>query len=206
LVVSGSAEGDPVAVRPIRLFGDPILRTPAEVVRVFDERTAVLAADLMDTVLLPGRAGVAAQQIGAAVRAFAWSVDGDSGYVLNPVLSELTGTQDGEEGCLSLPGQWFPTRRAQTATVTGVDAAGAPMTVSGSGLLARCLQHEVDHLDGHLFLDRLDRDTRRAAMRGLRLAAVGSPGTPPGRARRQAIAPGAAPGLTAHPQVGRTAR
>jgi len=105
LVVSGSAEGDPVAVRPIRLFGDPILRTPAEVVRVFDERTAVLAADLMDTVLLPGRAGVAAQQIGAAVRAFAWSLGGDSGYVLNPVLSELTGTQDGEEGCLSLPGQ-----------------------------------------------------------------------------------------------------
>ncbi len=174
-----------MAVRPIRLLGDPLLRTPADPVRVFDERTAALATDLLDTVEPAGRAGVAAPQIGVGVRAFSWSVEGETGCVFNPVLSGLGGEQDDEEGCLSLPGQWFRTTRALTATVTGQDAAGRPVTVTGSGLLARCLQHEVDHLDGHLFLDRLDRDVRRAAMRALRRAQVPRP------------APAAVPGLAA---------
>jgi len=157
-----------VAVRAIRLLGDPVLRTPADPVRVFDERTAALAADLLDTVALPGRAGVAAPQVGVGVRAFSYDVEGQTSCVFNPVVSGLSGEQDDDEGCLSVPGHWFPTRRALTATVTGQDAAGRPVTVTGTGLLARCLQHEVDHLDGHLFLDRLDRDVRRAAMRAIR--------------------------------------
>ncbi len=166
-------------MRAIRLFGDPVLRTPTTAVTVFDARTRALAADLLDTVGLPGRAGVAAPQIGVAVRAFAWSVQGLSGVVFNPVLAGLAGSQDDDEGCLSMPGRFHPTPRAARATVTGLDALGAPVTVQGEGLLARCLQHETDHLDGRLFLDRLDREVRRVAMRALR-ARTAAPSGPIG--------------------------
>ncbi len=157
-----------MAVRDIRLFGDPVLRTAADPVRAFDDRLAALVADLEETVALPGRAGLAAPQIGVGLRVFAYDVEGVRGHVVNPRVVSATGSQVGDEGCLSLPGLWFPAVRPETVTVEGSDAAGRPVTVTGSGLLARCLVHETDHLDGRLFLERLDAGDRRAAMKALR--------------------------------------
>ncbi|MEY9215409.1 peptide deformylase [Thermobifida halotolerans] len=156
--------------RAIVLFGDPVLTAPTTPVTTFDRHTKALVRDLLDTVDAPGRAGVAATQIGVGLRAFSYNVEGAIGYVINPEIVELSEeTQDdGNEGCLSVPGLWYPTRRAQRAVVKGVDLRNEPVTVEGTGLLARCLQHETDHLDGLLYLDRLDRDTRRAAMREIR--------------------------------------
>jgi peptide deformylase len=158
-----------VTVRPIRRWGDPVLRSPCDAVTRFDDTLAQLVADLLDTVTAePGRAGLAANQIGVPLRVFSFFVDGEAGYVVNPVLTETAGTQDGPEGCLSLPGLWFDTRRAERATVAGVDVHGAPVTYSGTGLLARCFQHEVDHLDGMLYIDRLEGSARREALRAAR--------------------------------------
>ncbi|WP_279582763.1 peptide deformylase [Fodinicola feengrottensis] len=120
---------------------------------------------------MDGRAGVAAPQIGVSLRVFSYSVDGDLGYVVNPRLVRTEGLQDGDEGCLSLPGLWFPTERGSEATVTGVDADGKPITVEGDGLMARCLQHETDHLDGIVYIDRLKGRTRKSALRAIREAA-----------------------------------
>lgn len=158
-----------MSLRPIVHFGDPVLVTPTAPVTTFDRHTEALVRDLLDTVDAPGRAGLAATQIGVGLRAFSYNVDGEIGYVINPEIAELSEeVQDGEEGCLSVPGLWYPTRRAQHAVVTGVDLRNEPVTLSGSGLMARCLQHENDHLDGVVYLARLDRDTRRAAMRDVR--------------------------------------
>ena len=159
-----------MTVRPIRLMGDPVLRQPARPVMAFDIGTAALVADLLDTVREPGRAGVAAPQIGISLRAFSYLVHGEEGYVINPVVVELEGEQDGPEGCLSLPGVHHPTPRAERAVVTGVDLAGNPVRVEGTGLLARALQHETDHLNGTLFIDRLDPAGRREVLRALRVA------------------------------------
>jgi peptide deformylase len=158
-----------MAVREIRRWGDPGLRTPCDEVKVFDERIARLCEDLVDTVTAKeGRAGLAANQIGVGLRAFSWFVDGDLGVIVNPRIVATAGEQDGEEGCLSLPGLWFPLRRAESATVEGVDATGSPVTVSGTGLMARCLQHECGHLDGELYVDRLTGTLRRQALRAAR--------------------------------------
>jgi peptide deformylase len=157
-----------MTVRPIRFFGDPVLRTPAEPVVAFDDALRALIADLEDTVREPGRAGVAAPQIGVGLRAFSYNVDGVVGHLINPVLSGFDGEQDDEEGCLSLPGMGYPTHRAWAVTATGVDQFGEPLTISGTGLLARALQHETDHLDGRLYIDTLTGDTRRQALRELR--------------------------------------
>lgn len=158
-----------MAQRAIRYFGDPILKTSAAPITRFDKTLRALIDDLMDTVALPGRAGVAAPQIGVGLRAFSYNVDDRRGYVLNPELAEVSDEQRaGEEGCLSVPGLYFPTTRAMRATVRGVDARNEPVTVRGTGVLARCLQHETDHLDGILYLDRLDSATRRQAMREVR--------------------------------------
>lgn len=160
-----------MAVREIRLYGDPILRTVADPVESFGEMTRALASDLLDTLDLPGRAGVAAPQIGVPIRAFSYGVEGERGVVFNPTLVELDGTQTGDEGCLSVPELWFPTTRAAYAAVEGFDADGRPVRVEGTGELARCLLHEVDHLDGIVYLHRLDRETMRAAMRAVRESA-----------------------------------
>ncbi|MDS1272179.1 peptide deformylase [Lipingzhangella sp. LS1_29] len=158
-----------MTVRPIVYFGDPVLTTPAAPVTTFDAHTESLVSDLLETVDAPGRAGLAAPQIGVGLRVFSYSVDGAVGYVINPELAELsTETQDGEEGCLSVPGLWYPTRRARHAVVTGVDLRNEPVTVRGSDLMARCLQHETEHLDGILYLDRLAPEHRRAALREVR--------------------------------------
>ena len=158
-----------MTIRPIRELGDPVLRTPADPVRAFDRDLAALVRDLEETVDHPGRAGLAAPQIGIGLRAFSYNVDGVIGHVVNPVVVELSEeTQDDDEGCLSVPGLYAPTVRAMHAVVEGFDAEGRPVRVEGSGLLARCLQHEVDHLDGKLFLDRLAGEARKSALRALR--------------------------------------
>ncbi|SDP45586.1 peptide deformylase [Actinopolyspora xinjiangensis] len=157
-----------MTIRPIRRFGDPVLRTMTDPVTVFDDRIVSLVTDLLDTVSEPGRAGVAAPQIGVSLRAFSYDVNGDKGYVINPELVETAGEQDGEEGCLSVPGLSYPTRRASYAKVRGVDLRNEPVTVEGHDLMARCLQHETDHLDGIVYLQRLEAEKRRAALKEVR--------------------------------------
>lgn len=158
-----------MAMREIRLMPDPVLRTPCDQITKVDDRVRGLVADLVETVDAEGRAGLAANQIGVSLRAFSWNIDGKIGYVLNPRVVELgEETQDGGEGCLSVPNLWYPTVRANYARVVGTDLDGREVEVSGEGLMARCLQHECDHLDGKLYLDRLEREVRKEAMRELR--------------------------------------
>ncbi|MGO1318290.1 MAG: peptide deformylase [Cellulomonadaceae bacterium] len=159
-----------MAMREIRVIPDPVLRTPCEPVTSIDDRVRSLVQDLLDTVDDEGRAGLAANQIGVSLRAFSWNIEGDIGYVLNPRIVELSEDefQDGDEGCLSVPGLFFPTTRAWYAKVEGTDLAGNTVIVEGDELMGRCLQHEVDHLDGHLYIDRLDRAVRKKAMRAIR--------------------------------------
>ncbi|OMH33133.1 peptide deformylase [Tersicoccus sp. Bi-70] len=157
-----------MAILPVRVLGDPILRTRAEAVTRFDDALARLVEDMHETMIAVGGVGLAGPQVGVGLRVFTWEVDGSSGHVVNPVLTIEEETQAGMEGCLSVPAIGGHTTRAQRATVTGVDVGGAPVTVTGEGLLARCLQHETDHLDGMLYLDRLIGDERRTVMAALR--------------------------------------
>jgi peptide deformylase len=158
-----------VTERQIRLFGDPVLMTPSEPVGQIDEGVRGLVEDLIDSVVPPGRAGVAAPQIGVGLRAFSYNVDGEVGYILNPELVEVSGEPElVDEGCLSVPGLWFKTARYPFARVRGIDLDGNEIELSGTGVMAQALQHETDHLDGKLYLDRLDKDTRREAMRQVR--------------------------------------
>ena len=158
-----------MTIRPIRELGDPVLRTPADEVRAFDRELAALVRDLEETVDHPGRAGLAAPQIGVSARVFSYNIDGVIGHLVNPRIAELSqAIQDGDEGCLSVPGLWAPTVRAMHAVVEGFDVHGEPLRLEGEGLMARCLQHEVDHLDGKVFLDRLKGEPRKQAFRMLR--------------------------------------
>ena len=158
-----------MAMREIRVLPDPVLRTPCDEITTVDDRVRSLVEDLVETVDADGRAGLAANQIGVNLRAFSWNVDDEIGYVLNPRIVDLSEeTQDGDEGCLSVPGLWYPTTRAWYARVVGTDLDGEELVVEGTGLMARCLQHECDHLDGKLYLDRLERTVRKKAMRELR--------------------------------------
>ncbi|MEX8033525.1 peptide deformylase [Microbacterium sp. 20-116] len=158
-----------MSVRPIRLFGDPVLRAPSAPIEQIDDGIRALVQDLIDTVELPGRAGVAAPQIGVGLRAFSYNIDGDIGYVLNPVLVETRGEPEPVgEGCLSVPGLWHDALRYPWAKVVGMDLDGNEVVLEGEGLLAQALQHETDHLDGMLYLSRLSAETRRQAMRQVR--------------------------------------
>jgi peptide deformylase len=159
-----------MAMREIRTLPDPVLRTPCAEITDIDDGVRALVEDLLETVDDEGRAGLAANQIGVSLRAFSWNIDDEIGYVLNPRIVELSEDeyQDGDEGCLSVPGLWFPTRRAWYARVEGIDLDGKKVVVEGTELMGRCLQHETDHLDGMLYLDRLDRAVRKKAMRALR--------------------------------------
>ncbi len=159
-----------MSVRPLRLLGDPVLRTPCDPVVRFDDALARLVTDLLDTVQVPGRAGLAANQIGASLAVFAYNVDGQLGYVINPRVTALSGSQEGLEACLSVPGASGMRRRAAQATVEGVDLRQQPVAVTGTGELARCLQHETDHLRGVLYLDGLDPAERGAVMRAISAA------------------------------------
>jgi peptide deformylase len=158
-----------MAVRELRYFGDPVLKTACDPVTRFDKSTESLVADLLDTVNAPGRAGLAAPQIGVGLRVFSYNVDNLIGYVINPEIVELSEeTHEISEGCLSVPELRFPTERAKRAVVRGVDLRNEPVVVEGEQVLAQCLQHETDHLDSRLYLDRLTSERKRAALREAR--------------------------------------
>ena len=177
-----------VAVRPIRIIGDPVLHTPTRPVEVFDDDLKALVEDMFDTMAAAEGVGLAANQIGVALRVFVYDCPDEArrervrGVVVNPVLetSERPETmpdpEDDDEGCLSVPAEVFPTGRADWARVTGVDTSGEPVQDEGHGFFARCLQHEVDHLDGVIYIDRLVGRNRRAATKALKRNGWGRPG------------------------------
>ena len=157
-----------MAIQPIRLFGDPILRTTAVEVVDFDKELRRLVSDLTDTMLEAPGAGLAAPQIGVGLRVFTWYVEGEVGHLVNPVLDLSEEQQDGPEGCLSIPGLSIDCKRALSVVAKGFDQHGEPVVIEGSDLLARAIQHETDHLDGVLFLDRLDPANRKLARKEIR--------------------------------------
>ncbi|MDT9594647.1 peptide deformylase [Nocardioides zeae] len=159
-----------MAIQPIRLFGDPVLRRRASEVTDFDKELRRLVSDLTDTMLDAPGAGLAAPQIGVSLRVFTWNVDGEVGHLVNPTLELSAEEQEGIEGCLSLPELTYECRRALSVIAHGFDMHGEPVRIDGSELLARAIQHETDHLDGVLFIDRLDDAARKAAMREIREA------------------------------------
>jgi peptide deformylase len=169
-----------VTVLPIRLFGDPVLRTPAETVTDFDAELRRLVTDLTETMLDAPGAGLSAPQLGVGLRVFTYHVDDEqAGHLINPVLHfPDSDDQDGPEGCLSIPGLSFDCRRRANVVAHGQNMFGDAVTVEGTALLARCIQHETDHLDGVLFIDRLDTDNRKAAMKAIRAAAWSGLATP----------------------------
>ena len=158
-----------MTVRDIRLFGDPVLKTVSTEITEIDDGVRGLVADLIDSVELPGRAGVAAAQIGVNLRAFSYNIDGDVGYIINPVLVELSGEPElVDEGCLSVPGLSWEIIRPNEVHVTGVDLDGNVVSIEASEYAGRVFQHELDHLDGVLLIERLDDDQRRSAKRAVR--------------------------------------
>ncbi len=159
-----------MAVKPIRLFGDPVLTTPAAEVTTFDKELRKLVKDLTDTMLEAPGAGLAAPQLGVSLRVFTYDVDDEIGHLINPVLDLSEEMQEGDEGCLSVPDLAFNTRRSMRVVAKGMTMHGEPVVLEGSELLARCIQHETDHLDGIMFVDRLDAETRKEAMKAIREA------------------------------------
>jgi len=158
-----------MTVREIRLYGDPVLRTVCDPIVAIDDKVRSLIQDLIDTTTLPGRAGVAAPQIGVGLRAFSYNIDGKIGYLINPEIVELGGEKRlVDEGCLSVPGLWHKTPRFETARARGIDLDGNTVEIAGSGLMAQAIQHECDHLDGMVYLGRLEGDERKQAMKNLR--------------------------------------
>jgi peptide deformylase len=176
-----------VAVRPIRVVGDPVLSTPTRRVEEVDDELRTLVADMFDTMAAAHGVGLAANQVGVDLRVFVYDCPDEDGkrargVVVNPVLEisarpeTMPDPDDDEEGCLSVPGEQFPTGRADRARVTGTDLDGAAVVVEGTGFLARCLQHETDHLDGLLYLDRLVGRNQRAGRRAVKRNGWGVPG------------------------------
>ena len=155
-------------IQKIRLFGDPVLLTPAALVLDFDKELRTLVADLTETMLEAPGAGLAAPQIGVPLRVFTWNVDDVLGHLINPVLVLDDEIQEGEEGCLSFPELSYPTPRAMRAVAAGFNMFGEPISVDGTEFLARALQHETDHLDGILFIDRMTPTERKLAMKEIR--------------------------------------
>ena len=154
-----------MSVTPIRLFGDPVLRTPAAPVVDFDAELRQLVGDLTETMFEAGGAGLAAPQLGVRLRVFTWFVDGEVGHLVNPDVTPVgEETEEAPEGCLSIPGFRFDCRRHLHVAATGWNMHGEPVRIEGSHLLARAVQHETYHLDGVLFVDRLDDEARAAAL------------------------------------------
>ena len=157
-----------MSIQEIRFFGDPVLTTPASPVVDFDKELRVLVKDLTDTMLDAPGAGLAAPQIGVPLRVFVWDVDEALGHLINPVLDLSEEMQDGEEGCLSFPELRYETPRAMRAVAKGFNMYGEPVVVEGTEFLARALQHEPDHLNGILFIDKLSAENRKLAMKEIR--------------------------------------
>jgi peptide deformylase len=178
-----------VAVRPIVIIGDPVLHTPTRPVESYDDDLAALVADMFETMAAAHGVGLAANQIGVDRRVFVYDCPDEltrtnkRGVVCNPVLETserpdgmMPDPDDDEEGCLSVPGEQFPTGRADWAKVTGTDEKGNPVEVEGQGFFARCLQHETDHLDGTIYVDRLVGRYSRQAKKAVRKRGWGDPG------------------------------
>ena len=159
-----------MSIKDIRIFGDPVLRTSAIEVVDFDKELRQLVTDLTETMLNAPGAGLAAPQIGVGLRVFTYHVDDEPGHLINPSLDLSSEMQEGEEGCLSFPGIFYDTPRALRVVAKGFNQYGEPVTIEGSELLARCVQHETDHLDGILFIDRMDKAQRKLAMKAIRAA------------------------------------
>ncbi|MFC7450301.1 peptide deformylase [Rhodococcus daqingensis] len=158
-----------MSIQPVRLFGDPVLRTRADEVVDFDRELHKLVEDLTDTMHDRGGAGIAAPQIGVGLRVFAYHCGGMSGHLVNPTYEVLgSGQQVGPEGCLSIPGVRADCTRALTVRASGFTMHGEPVDFECEGIMARCVQHETDHLDGILFLTRLAPEDRKDAMRVIR--------------------------------------
>ncbi len=159
-----------MSIKPIRHFGDPVLVTPADNVLDFDKELRTLVKDLTETMLDAPGAGLAAPQIGVPLRVFVWDVDEALGHLINPTLDLSEEIQEGDEGCLSFPDLVYPTPRSFRAVAKGFNMHGEPLVVEGTELLARALQHETDHLNGILFIDRLSEEDRKIAMKDIREA------------------------------------
>ena len=158
-----------MAVRSIRLFGDPILKSSTDALDPKSPAAAHLVADLLDTVRLPGRAGVAANQIGVGLSAFSYNIDGTVGYLLNAVLQEVWGEPElMSEGCLSVPGLTYPRLRYPFARASGFTLHGEKIEVEGEGLMAQAIQHELDHLAGKLYFEGLSPEHKKDALRSIR--------------------------------------
>lgn len=156
-------------VRAIRLFGDPVLKSVADPLTVPSQRASELVEDLLDTVQLPGRAGVAANQIGVSLRAFSFNIDGDVGYVINPELVRVWGEpEEMTEGCLSVPGLSYPRVRYPSALVRGLTLEGDLIEIEGHGLMAQAIQHEIDHLEGVLYFEGLEAEHKKDALQAIR--------------------------------------
>ena len=161
-------------IMPIRTLGDPVLREPAKPVEVFDATLQALAQDMLETMYAAPGVGLAAPQVGVSLRVFTFD-DGQSGptVMVNPELSGQNGSLVEEEGCLSIPGPYHPTTRSASITCNGRDVQGRTLSMTGEGLLARIFQHETDHLNGMLYIDRLDDDGRKAVLAELRRIELG---------------------------------
>lgn len=158
-----------MAVLGIRIIGDPVLRTRAQEVTEFGPEIQKLVDDMDETMENVEGAGLAAPQVGVSLRVFTYQIDGVRGHIINPVLELSEDFQPDEpEGCLSIPGIMAPVPRRRRVRATGFDKFGDPVTLEGEGMLSRCIQHETDHLDGILFLERLAEADRKAAWKKLR--------------------------------------
>jgi peptide deformylase len=156
--------------RKIRIVGDPVLHAPTRQVTSFDNELATLIDDMFASLAVAEGVGLAAPQIGVDLAVFVYDCpDGTgervSGHVINPVIDVSGDLDESEEGCLSVPGPYHDLPRRHSATVRGADKTGAPVEVAGTGYLARCLQHETDHLRGILYIDHLPRNRRRRVLR-----------------------------------------
>ncbi|RKQ36501.1 peptide deformylase [Kocuria tytonis] len=201
-----------MSILRIRTIGDPVLRTPAHEVTQFDESLRTLVRDMLETMYAVGGVGLAAPQVGVGLQIFTWGIHGDEGHVVNPRLTVGEEPQEGGEGCLSVPGLSYETPRMDRAVIHGVDMHGEPVHREAMGLLARCFQHETDHLFGRLYVDRLVGEERRDAMRQLRSAAFEESAVRIARERdeQRGAAPQTVPGQHAFSAAGtaftRTAR
>lgn len=160
-----------MALRDIRLFGDPVLNSVADPVTVFDSALERLVRDMLETMDHAGGVGLAANQIGLTRRVFVFDCQGMRGHIVNPVWEPLgEGLQTGMEGCLSVPGVRGEVTRHNAVVARGQDRFGRPLALRGTGLLARCIQHEADHLDGVMFMRRMEPEQRKEAMAAIRAA------------------------------------
>lgn len=191
-----------MTVLGIRIIGDPVLRTKAEPVTEFGPELEKLVADMDETMENVEGAGLAAPQVGVSLRVFTYQIDGRRGHVVNPVLENSDDFQEDQvEGCLSIPGLGYPVRRRRWTRVTGVDMYGNPVAVEGEGMLARCFQHETDHLDGVLYIDHLSGEERKSALRAIRNASYNTVARDTTAKRSASVGSGFGAGAFGQPQA-----